>query len=111
MFAHYPPLLAYELSTHINHLIALQFQAVIIIHVHVCDANHSVHTIDSACYFKFAVQLWLSVLTFVYGFLMDGAIAVIGLCAMEIVPKSLAGSAHGMACAVAQGNIKPVCIV
>ena len=35
---------------------------------------------------------------------MDGAIAVIGLCSMEVVPKSLAGSAHGLACAVAQGN-------
>ena len=49
------------------------------------------------------LQLWLSALTFVYGFLMDGAIAVIGLCAMEVVPKSLAGSAHGLACALAQG--------
>ena len=35
---------------------------------------------------------------------MDGAIAVIGLCSMEVVPKSLAGSAHGFACAVAQGT-------
>ena len=35
---------------------------------------------------------------------MDGAIAVIGLCSMEVVPKSLAGSAHGLACAVAQGT-------
>ena len=50
------------------------------------------------------VQVWLSILCFAYGFLMDGAIAVIGLCSMEVVPKSLAGSAHGLACAVAQGN-------
>ena len=51
------------------------------------------------------LQLWLSILCFAYGFLMDGAIAVIGLCSMEVVPQSLAGSAHGLACAVAQGNI------
>lgn len=51
------------------------------------------------------LQLWLSILCFAYGFLMDGAIAVIGLCSMEVVPKSLAGSAHGLACAVAQGNL------
>ena len=50
------------------------------------------------------VQLWLSVLTFTYGFLMDGAISVIGLCSMEVVPKSLAGGAHGLACAIAQGK-------
>ena len=50
------------------------------------------------------MQLWLSILTFTYGFLMDGAIAVAGLCSMEVVPKSLAGSAHGLACAVAQSK-------
>ena len=52
------------------------------------------------------VQVWLSILCFAYGFLMDGAIAVIGLCSMEVVPKSLAGSAHGLACAVAQGTVQ-----
>ena len=50
------------------------------------------------------LQLWLSGLTFSYGFLMDGAIAVIGLCSMEVVPKPLAGSAHGLACALAQSK-------
>ena len=35
---------------------------------------------------------------------MDGSIAVAGLCSMEVVPKSLAGSAHGLACAVAQSK-------
>ena len=38
------------------------------------------------------------------GFLLDGGIAVIGLVAMEIVPNRLAGSAHGLACAVAQSK-------
>ena len=56
----------------------------------------------------FIVQLWLSILTFTYGFLMDGAIVVAGLCSMEVVPKSLAGSAHGLACAVAQSKCASV---
>ena len=38
------------------------------------------------------------------GFLADGGIAIIGLVSMEIVPSTLAGSAHGLACAVAQGK-------
>ena len=42
---------------------------------------------------------------FVLGFLVDGSIAVCGLCAMDVVPKGLAGSAHGLACAVAQGKL------
>ena len=62
------------------------------------------HVFDTPTILSPIVQFWLSGLTFVYGFLMDGAIAVIGLCAMEVVPKSLAGSAHGLACALAQGT-------
>lgn len=50
------------------------------------------------------MQVWLNTLMFVTGFLIDGSIAIIGLMAMEIVPKKLAGSAHGLACAVAQGK-------
>ena len=38
------------------------------------------------------------------GFLVDGGIATVGLVSMEIVPSVLAGSAHGLACAVAQGK-------
>ena len=49
-------------------------------------------------------QVWLSILMLMVGFLVDGGIATIGLVAMEIVPSALAGSAHGLACAVAQGK-------
>lgn len=75
------------------------------LHSHVrYSSNSSVHVVDTCAIPSPIVQFWLSGLTFVYGFLMDGAVAVIGLCAMEVVPKSLAGSAHGLACALAQGT-------
>ncbi len=56
------------------------------------------------------LQLWLSMLMFAVGFLADGGIAVSGLVAMEVVPSNLAGSAHGLACAIAQGVCVCVCV-
>ena len=50
-------------------------------------------------------QVWLSILVFVIGFLTNGSIVIIGLIAMEVAPKKLVGSAHGLACAVAQGRL------
>ena len=34
--------------------------------------------------------------------MLEGGVAIIGLLAMECVPDQLSGSAHGLACAVAQ---------
>ena len=50
-----------------------------------------------------AMQLWLSVLMFSLGFLTDGGISMIGLISMDVVPTQMSGSAHGLACAMAQG--------
>ena len=41
---------------------------------------------------------------FVLGQLTCSGVVVIGLCAMEVVSGDLVGSAHGLACAVAQGE-------
>ena len=38
------------------------------------------------------------------GFLAYSGVAVVGLCAMDVVESHLVGSAHGLACAVAQGQ-------
>ena len=38
------------------------------------------------------------------GFLTDGGVSMIGLISMEVVPTQISGSAHGLACAVAQGE-------
>ena len=40
---------------------------------------------------------------FVLGFLAISGVSVVGLCAMDVVDASMVGSAHGLACAVAQG--------
>ena len=53
---------------------------------------------------NFYPQIWLSVVTFSLGFLVDAVIALVGLCSMEIVPHHMAGGAHGVACAVSQGR-------
>jgi OPA family glycerol-6-phosphate transporter-like MFS transporter 4 len=47
-------------------------------------------------------ELWLSVLMFSLGFLTDGGVSMIGLISMEVVPPQMSGSAHGLACAMAQ---------
>jgi sugar phosphate permease len=47
-------------------------------------------------------ELWLSVLMFSLGFLTDGGVSMIGLISMEVVPTQMSGSAHGLACAMAQ---------
>ena len=41
---------------------------------------------------------------FMRGYLGVGGVAVVGLTSMEVVPKHMVGSAHGLACAVAQGE-------
>ena len=40
---------------------------------------------------------------FFLGFLTDGGVSMIGLVSMEVVPVEISGSAHGLACAMAQG--------
>ena len=40
---------------------------------------------------------------FALGFLTDGGISMIGLISMDVVPTQMSGSAHGLACAMAQG--------
>ena len=47
-------------------------------------------------------QVWVSLVSFVVGLVLEGGVAIIGLLAMECVPDQLSGSAHGLACAVAQ---------
>ena len=42
---------------------------------------------------------------FSLGFLTDGGVAMIGLTSMEVVPTQISGSAHGLACAMAQGQL------
>ena len=41
---------------------------------------------------------------FSLGFLTDGGVSMIGLISMELVPTQMSGSAHGLACAMAQGT-------
>ncbi len=41
---------------------------------------------------------------FTMGFVINSGVSVIGLCSMEVVPKEMVGSAHGLASAVAQGE-------
>lgn len=41
---------------------------------------------------------------FMLGYFVSSGVAVVGLTAMEVVPKHMVGSAHGMACAIAQGT-------
>lgn len=41
---------------------------------------------------------------FMLGFLTDGGVSMIGLISMEVVPTQISGSAHGLACAMAQGQ-------
>ena len=47
-------------------------------------------------------QAWVSLVSFFVGLVLEGGVAIIGLLAMECVPDQLSGSAHGLACAVAQ---------
>jgi sugar phosphate permease len=54
------------------------------------------------CYFFF--QAWAGALLFILGYLLTCGIAVAGLTAMEVVPKHMVGSAHGLAFAIAQGE-------
>lgn len=56
------------------------------------------------------LQVWISVLMFVLGFLTNSGVAVVGLTAMEVVPRHMVGSAHGLACAIAQGKETPVAL-
>ena len=42
---------------------------------------------------------------FSLGFLTDGGVSMIGLISMEVVPTQISGSAHGLACAFAQGQL------
>ena len=50
------------------------------------------------------VQVWVSVLCFCLGLVMEGAMAMIGLLAMDCAPEHLQGTAHGIACSMAQGE-------
>lgn len=50
------------------------------------------------------MQTWVSLVTFCLGVLVASGVAVVGLTAMEVVPAHQVGSAHGLACAVAQGT-------
>ena len=46
----------------------------------------------------------MGVLCFCLGLVMEGAMAMIGLLAMDCAPDHLQGTAHGIACAMAQGE-------
>lgn len=52
----------------------------------------------------FTMQLLWNAIIFAVGFLIEGMVAIIGLCGMEVAPQNMAGSAHGFVCAVAQGK-------
>ena len=39
------------------------------------------------------------------GIVLYSGISVVGLTAMEVVPKEMVSSAHGLACAIAQGKV------
>ena len=50
------------------------------------------------------LQTWVSGLAFMLGVVLYSGISVVGLTAMEVVPKEMVSSAHGLACAIAQGK-------
>ncbi|KAL5484002.1 hypothetical protein EMCRGX_G020428 [Ephydatia muelleri] len=49
-------------------------------------------------------HLWLSFLWFSTGFLVEGGISTVSLLTIGLVPDNQSGSAHGLACLVAQGG-------
>lgn len=51
----------------------------------------------------FSIQAWAGSVMFMLGCFTYSGVAVVGLCAMDVVDARLVGSAHGLACAVAQG--------
>jgi len=50
------------------------------------------------------VQMVVTVSVFSIGFMADAAIAIVGLTSMEVVPNTMTGGAHGLACALGQGK-------
>lgn len=54
---------------------------------------------------KHLTQLQVSTLCLLIGIMMDGAVSIVGLTAIECVPDHLSGSAHGLASAFGQGML------
>lgn len=51
---------------------------------------------------KSSSQVWIDMVCFSTGLMLDGAVALIGLTAMSCVPDHLASTAHGFTCAFSQ---------
>lgn len=47
----------------------------------------------------------MSALCLLIGIMMDGAVSIVGLIAIEFAPDHLSGSAHGIASAFGQGML------
>lgn len=86
--------------------IILLYYCITLYYIHAFVKSHDCVTTPTVCHAHSThpVQLWLGSLVLVLGVLVDGGISVVGVMAMDVVPGWLAGGAHGLACAVAQGG-------